>query len=139
MESSKEDFEEFTKNHNHSIYLNKNADSRKVVPVSLDTDEVDCYDSTDSRKSIFSNGDNFNIDDIIISRMHTDYRKAAVHKAVSQLDTEEQYIIQEIFFMGRTQRELAKELDKSYSAMSERYHKILEKLKAILGEENWYF
>ena len=53
LESTEQDFRKFCREKNHSEYVQKNADSRKVIPLSLDTDEMEYYDITSYEKSVF--------------------------------------------------------------------------------------
>ena len=63
LESTEQDFRKFCREKNHSGYMQKNADSKKVIPLSLDTDEIEYYDITSYEKSVFYDGDNSAIDE----------------------------------------------------------------------------
>ena len=55
-----------------------------------------------------------------------------IHEAIRNLEEEEQYLIIQLFFMDRSERELAEELGLSQKAVNKRRHKILGKLKKFL-------
>ena len=55
-----------------------------------------------------------------------------LHKAISMLSEDEQYLIKQLFFEERTERELAKELNIYHNAIHKRKNRILKKLKNIL-------
>lgn len=59
-------------------------------------------------------------------------RKITVQKALEQLTADERYIIINIYFNERTERELAKELGKTQQAISKSKARILLKLHEIL-------
>ena len=55
-----------------------------------------------------------------------------LHKALSLLSADEQYLIQEIYFHGRAERDLAKELGYSQNAVNKRKKRILDKLRRLM-------
>ena len=55
-----------------------------------------------------------------------------LHHAISLLSEDEQYLIKQLFFEERTERELAEEYQLSQKAINKRRKKILSKLKTIL-------
>ncbi len=55
-----------------------------------------------------------------------------LHEAIRNLEEGEQYLIIQLFFMDRSERELAEELGLSQKAVNKRRHKILGKLKKFL-------
>ena len=55
-----------------------------------------------------------------------------IHEAIRNLEEEEQYLIIQLFFMDRSEREPAEELGSSQKAVNKRRHKILGKLKKFL-------
>lgn len=54
-----------------------------------------------------------------------------LHKFISELSKEEQWLIQELYFEERTEREVAAELGLSQKAVNKRKQKILEKLRTL--------
>ena len=54
-----------------------------------------------------------------------------LHKAILTLSKEEQWLIQELYFEERTEREVAAELGLSQKAVNKRKQKILEKLRKL--------
>ena len=55
-----------------------------------------------------------------------------IREAIKKLDQEQQWIVQEVFFRGRTQIDVARELQISKQAMSQRMTVIKEQLKIFL-------
>lgn len=55
-----------------------------------------------------------------------------LHKALSLLSADEQYLVQEIYFHGRAERDLAKELGYSQNAVNKRKKRILDKLRRLM-------
>ncbi len=55
-----------------------------------------------------------------------------LHKVLSFLSADEQYLIQEIYFHERTERDLAKELGYSQNAVNKRKKRILDKLRRLM-------
>lgn len=57
-----------------------------------------------------------------------------LHKAISRLSEDEQYLIKQLFFEERTERDLAAEYHLSQKAINKRRQKILKKLKDLLKD-----
>ncbi|MCI9536617.1 MAG: sigma-70 family RNA polymerase sigma factor [Lachnospiraceae bacterium] len=55
-----------------------------------------------------------------------------LHKMLSFLSADEQYLIQEIYFHERTERDFAKELGYSQNAVNKRKKRILDKLRRLM-------
>lgn len=68
------------------------------------------------------------VETIVLSRM----MRQQLHEAVQNLQEEEKYLIIQLFFADRSERELAAELGISQKAVNKRRHKILAKLRKIL-------
>ena len=68
------------------------------------------------------------IETIVLSRM----MRQQLHEAIRSLQEEERYLIIQLFYAERSERELATELGLSQKAINKRRHKILEKLKKFL-------
>lgn len=68
------------------------------------------------------------VETIVLSRM----MRQQLHEAIRDLQEEEQYLIIQIFYADRSERDLAAELGISQKAVNKRRHKILEKLKKFL-------
>lgn len=68
------------------------------------------------------------VETIVLSRM----MRQQLHEAIRDLQEEERYLIIQIFYADRSERDLAAELGISQKAVNKRRHKILEKLKKIL-------
>jgi len=132
LESTEQDFRKFSREKNHSEYVQKNADSRKVIPLSLDTDEMEYYDITSYEKSVFYDGDNSAIDEQVLSAIDTAERNKLLHQAIELLSPEEKYLITEIFFKNRTQSEIGKELGISKQGVNKKYFNALKNLKILV-------
>lgn len=65
------------------------------------------------------------VETIVLGRM----MRQQLHEAIQNLQKEEQYLIIQLFYEDRSERELAAELGISQKAVNKRRHKILEKLK----------
>ena len=55
-----------------------------------------------------------------------------LHKMLSFLSADEQYLIQEIYFHERTERDFAKELGYSQNAVNKQKKRILDKLRRLM-------
>ena len=55
-----------------------------------------------------------------------------LHKALSVLSEDERYLIEQLYFKERTERELAAQFNLSQKAINKRRQRILEKLREIL-------
>ena len=62
---------------------------------------------------------------IVLGRM----MRQQLHEAIQNLQKGEQYLIIQLFYEDKSERELAAELGISQKAVNKRRHKILEKLK----------
>ena len=58
--------------------------------------------------------------------------KDVVLEAISQLEPQQQWLIKQLYFLGRTQVDVAKELGISKAAITNRLKKISEKIKKLL-------
>ena len=72
--------------------------------------------------------DDFNLEDFIL--MATMIEK--LNKALSMFTYEENYIIEKIYFYGKSRRNLAKEIGISHTVISKKERKILNKIKKLL-------
>lgn len=57
-----------------------------------------------------------------------------LHRAISCLDDDDQYLIQQLYFEGRTERELAEELRLSQKGINKRRKRILNFLRELMKE-----
>lgn len=60
--------------------------------------------------------------------------KIMLEKALEKLSDEERYLITQLFYFGRTARELAIELQVSCHTINNRKRKILHKLRELIGK-----
>lgn len=56
-------------------------------------------------------------------------RHEKLHEVLCKLDGDERYLIMQLFFIGRTERDLGVELGVSQKAINKRCHKILRKMR----------
>lgn len=136
LESTEQEFKKFRKDKNHSEYVQKNADGRKVIPLSLDTDEIECYDSISDVRSIFHNGDNTPMDEAVLNSLEKTDKYRMLYKAMKQLTPDEQYVILEIFFMNKRQSDVAKEMGIERQHLHYKYRTALRKLREYLENSN---
>ena len=116
---------------NHEKNSRRGKDGKYPELLSIERNEVECS----SDMSVFFDGDNLTIDDIVLDKLEIEERNALLHKAMKQFTSEEQYIIREISHHGRTQSSLAREFGIARETMNERYHRILRKLKKYMIRE----
>lgn len=64
----------------------------------------------------------------VLKRMESEQ----LHRALSSISDEERYLIQQIYFNDRTERDLAEELGCSQNAVNKRKQHILDKLRRFL-------
>ena len=57
-----------------------------------------------------------------------------LHRAISCLDDDDQYLIQQLYFEERTERELAEELRLSQKGINKRRKRILNFLRELMKE-----
>lgn len=62
-------------------------------------------------------------------------KKIMLDEALAKLSDEERYLITQLFYFGRTERDLANELGIYRNAVHSQKTKILKKLKKMLGEK----
>lgn len=98
----------------HNIYLNELKETRRHQSLDLSLDngfELEDEDSSPEDKVI------------------QDETYSNLYKAISTLSKDQQWLIKEVYFKGRSQVEIAKELGIDKSAIRHRIERILEKIK----------
>ena len=78
--------------------------------------------------SVQFGGENPSTEEQVLKRMESEQ----LHRALSFLSDEEQYLIQQIYFNERTERDLAEEQGCSQNAVNKRKQRILNKLRRFL-------
>ena len=78
--------------------------------------------------SVQFEGETPGIEEQVLKRMESEQ----LHRALSSLSDEERYLIQQIYFNDRTERDLAEELGCSQNAVNKRKQRILDKLRRFL-------
>ncbi len=101
------------------IIINNNEQTVKIIP-----------SKEDSLDRIMETGIDFSDGSEPIDESAA--RKIIVEQALAMLTADERFIISEIYFAGKTERELAKELGTSQVNVHKTKHKILCKLHEIL-------
>ena len=98
----------------HNIYLNELKETRRHQSLDLSLDngfELEDEDSSPEDKVI------------------QDETYSNLYKAISTLSKDQQWLIKEVYFKGRSQVEIAKELGVDPTAIRNRFKKIYEKIK----------
>jgi RNA polymerase sigma factor (sigma-70 family) len=72
------------------------------------------------------------VDTIVTERLFTEKYSEYLHSALRELDEDEKFLIDEIFFKGISERELSGETGIPRKTIAYRREKILEKLKKII-------
>ena len=102
----------------YQTYLNERKETRRHQSLNLSLDngcEFEDEDSSPEEKLI----------------QNETYEE--LHKAISTLTKEQQWLINEVYFKGRSQIEIAKELGVSKVAICRRFERIFEKIKKIFN------
>lgn len=82
-----------------------------------------------------SQAEKYQINRISEEEINQWYRKYELNQALNKLNDQEQYIIQEIFFKGHSERELAERMGLPEKTLNNHKHKILQKLRKIMAEK----
>lgn len=78
--------------------------------------------------SVQFGGENPSTEEQVLKRMESEQ----LHRVLSFLSDEEQYLIRQIYFNDRTERDLAEEQGCSQNAVNKRKQRILDKLRRFL-------
>ena len=98
----------------HEIYLNERKETRRHQSINVSLE----------------NGHDFEDDEISLEENFIEKEKyLKLHKAISCLSKEQQWLVNEVYFKGRSQVEIAKELGLTKMAVSLRLQTILKNLK----------
>ena len=68
------------------------------------------------------------IEDLVIRNIQSEQ----LQKVLALLSKDEQNLIDQLYFLQRTEREIAKEMALSQNSINKRRHKVLKKLRALL-------
>lgn len=120
-ETTKEIYEVYYRMDRRERYLEERDLKKGVVNFS------DMGDSYCSAEEILSDKDT-DIETEIMNKMLME----TVLEAISILDEEEKWLIQELFFCGKSQRQLSKETDIPLMTINNRKKKVLDKLRKQL-------
>ena len=101
----------------HQIYLNELKETRR-------------HQSMDA---VLESGHEFEDEELSIEEKYIEKENyEALHKAISSLSKEQQWLISEVYFKGRPQVEIAKELGILKSSLNDRLSRALKKIKKFL-------
>lgn len=130
VEVSKEVYEYLTKSDNHIKYIEKTR-KRKQVIIDNDNETITFNPSReDSLERMCESGQEICSPQEDLCEMIT--RKVFIEQAMSKLSDEERNLIVQLFYLGKTERELAAELNKSQVYVHKTKKKILGKLHKFL-------
>lgn len=122
-EVSEEQYKKYKKEYDRSKRLEKQRQEMIILSFdALDTD--DCIG-----ESVFADP-NVDIEsEVVDSIMHE-----KLNIALTQLSDEETFLIEQLYYLNKSERNLAEMLNLSQNAIHKRKHKILMRLKEILGK-----
>lgn len=101
----------------HKIYLNNLKETRRHQSIGVALD----------------NGLDYEDDELTPEEKYIKKEKIEeLHKAIFLLSQEQKWLIREVYFKGRSQVEIAKELGISKSSLNDRLSRALEKIKKFL-------
>lgn len=130
VEVSKEVYEYLTKSDNHIKYIEKTRKREQVI-IDNDNETITFNPSReDSLERMSESGQEICSPQENICEMIT--RKVLIEQAMSKLSDEEQNLIVQLFYLGKTERELAAEINKSQAYVHKVKKKILGKLHEFL-------
>lgn len=121
MEVTRKEYEEFYRNQRRQKYINESAEKKSEI--SFDALVTDGF-----------NGEELLIDpgEGIADLVERNLMRQALQKALHMLTTDEQHLIQSVFFEGMTEREYASAMGVCRNTIHKRKVRILAKLKKIL-------
>lgn len=123
-EVSAEQYKKYKREHDRSRRLAKQR--QETIILSIDALDTEDY----LGESIFADPDIDVESEVVDSIMHE-----KLNRALTQLSEEETFLIEQLYYLNKSERRLAEILDLSQNAIHKRKHKILMRLKEIL--ENW--
>lgn len=100
----------------HQIYLNELKETRRHQSLDIS----------------LGNGHEFEAEELSPEeKCIEDEKYSNLHKAISSLSKEQQWLVKEVYFKGRSQVEIAKELGISKSSLNDRLSRALKKIKKL--------
>lgn len=121
LELYEEDWKELNQDRDRLRYLKKLDQQNKIL-------SIDSFDTEDDNGSDFISCQGVDIAEEIVNKMMIEQ----MMKCLSFLPVEEQNIIQEIYFNGLSERQLATKISIPQKTINDRKLKILEKLKKFM-------
>lgn len=101
----------------HNIYLNNLKETRRHQSIDISLE----------------NGLDYEDDELTPEEKYIEKEKITeLHKAIFLLSQDQKWLIREVYFKGRSQVEIAKELGISKSSLNDRLSRALEKIKKFL-------
>lgn len=120
FEVSEAEYKEYYKEKERSRYLRK--EERKVTIVSYN--ELD----TDLSGDDIIADETVNVEEAVIQKVMLE----KLRQALKTLDKDELFLIQQLIYQEQSERELAKQLKISHTAVGKRWSNLKEKLKKLL-------
>lgn len=126
LECEKPEYEDYYKQEERNRYSRRDAGRKTVEVLSLEQVEEDyTYDM-----SVFTLHNELSVEETVSKA----YQKMRLLNAIAQLTPNEAYLIQELHFKNRNQKELAGELGITQQAVSKRYRSTLQRLRRMLSD-----
>ncbi|MBQ8451595.1 MAG: sigma-70 family RNA polymerase sigma factor [Clostridia bacterium] len=101
----------------HEIYLNELKETRRHQSLDISLENGHEFEDED-----------FSLEDALVKK--DEYSN--LHKAISSLSQEQQWLVKEVYFKGRPQVDVANELGICKSAISHKLERIFNKIKNFL-------
>ncbi len=130
LEVSKEEYDKYYKEYEHSKYCRRDAAGNYVRPVKLDKsnpDHVRAFSLCMSCTSV-------SIEDVAIDHMMSRQRVKRLHEALEALDESERTLMMQVFFENQKQSDLAVSMGVTQQCISKRIKAILKKLEIMLAD-----
>ena len=130
LEVTKEQYEKYGKEDQHSRYLRRAAAQLKRTQSISEYEEVITYEM-----SVFSTSEDKAIDDQVIEDLMIAELRRKLSEALKSLEADERYLVVELHINQAKQSKIAKDLGVSQPMVSRRNQKILKKLRKLLDKE----
>lgn len=130
LECEKNEYKKYFSEKNHSDYTQRDRLGKKVVPILLEQ-----YTYNDTAQAIFYDSTIVPFEECILEKLSTEQYVSQLQKAMKKLKPYEQEIIQQIFWDGKSQNELADTYGITQQTMNEKANRILCKLLKLIKIE----
>lgn len=115
----------------HSEYTQKDRNWKKVIPLSLEQ----CTYGGISEKNVLRDSTVVPLEERILEQISLERDLAALRKVLKKLKSQEQEIIYQLFWMNKSQNDLAMEYSVTRQTMHEKTHRILVKVLKLFENE----